>query len=109
MSDPNSKIVKKTLQQKGNADTIQYIVADDYERHMLMAHVANEVIQPVNALWNMKGVNGITIKKSDSNVIIAFDPSQIGNMTPQSTGGSTYITSGSVSGGDTFNCSCRYI
>lgn len=109
MSNANNKVVKKTIQQKGNADVIQPVIEGDYERHMLMAHVANEVIQKLNALWRMKGVNGITITKSDHNVIIAFDPSQIGNMTPQSTGGSTYITSGSVSGGDTFNCNCRYI
>jgi len=46
--------------------------ADDYVRTAWSADCMNEIVDAINPFLNMKGVNGINVYKSDSNVVISY-------------------------------------
>lgn len=87
---------------------IQPIKPDDTSRHMMLSHVANEVIRRINSLWNIKGSNGIKVIKSDSNIVISW-VGENETSTEDAIEAGTVVT-GSITGSveNTYNCLARY-
>ena len=86
---------------------LPFIVPGDTKNTFLQPHFANSLIRIVNALWNMTGANGLTIMKSDSNIVLRSPnaTTQANINDPTSMLGNT---SGSVQNGSVYNCIARY-
>lgn len=88
-------------------ERIEEFVAEDRKRTPWSARVMNQIIRLLNRTANIKGANGITIKKSDYNIVIGYDPNQK-DVVPNTPEGNPQNPDGG--GGGTVNnyCVCRY-
>lgn len=85
-----------TIGSRGVPSSIQPFVPDDFNRTLLQAHVANELVRALNALLNMKGANGITIYRSDSNFVISLADPNIDNGSTTNINNNNTTDSGSA-------------